>query len=202
MIQETDKFIELLKPNYDDAVKYCRALCSNRSLDDAEDVLQQSLLQAYEKFDTLIEHDKFRSWFFTIITRVFYTSIRQSFWKRFLPIENHAHAKEIPEIFNRMENIDKKTTLLNALSNLSTKERSAILLFEIAGFTIDEIKDIQNDNSPSTVKSRLSRARQKLKKYILEAENKFLGNHYSSKNNIEDIENETIKLAAEYKQGK
>ena len=47
-MDRNNRFLELLKPNYNDAAKYCRALCANWSADDAEDVLQQSLLQAME----------------------------------------------------------------------------------------------------------------------------------------------------------
>lgn len=202
MPRDTNRFIELLKPNYNDAVKYCRALCSKRSADDAEDVLQQSLLQALEKFDSLNDTDKFRSWLFTIITRVFYTSIKRYFWRRFIPLDK-GERTDIPEIYNRTENFDSKALINKALSKLSNKERSAILLFEIAGFSIEEIKNIQNEKSDSAIKSRLSRTRQKLKQIILEMESNHSGKlNRTSKNIIEDIENETIKLSAEYNRGK
>jgi len=202
MPRDTNRFIELLKPNYNDAVKYCRALCSKRSADDAEDVLQQSLLQALEKFDSLNYTDKFRSWLFTIITRVFYTSIKRYFWRRFIPLDK-GERTDIPEIYNRTENFDSKALINKALSKLSNKERSAILLFEIAGFSIEEIKNIQNEKSDSAIKSRLSRTRQKLKQIILEMESNHSGKlNRTSKNIIEDIENETIKLSAEYNKGK
>ncbi|MGA2669081.1 MAG: RNA polymerase sigma factor [Ignavibacteria bacterium] len=202
MPRDTNRFIELLKPNYNDAVKYCRALCSKRSADDAEDVLQQSLLQALEKFDSLNDTDKFRSWLFTIITRVFYTSIKRYFWRRFIPLDK-GERTDIPEIYNRTENFDSKALINKALSKLSNKERSAILLFEIAGFSIEEIKNIQNEKSDSAIKSRLSRTRQKLKQIILEMESNHSGKlNITSKNIIEDIENETIKLSAEYNKGK
>lgn len=203
MTLDTNKFIELLEPIYNDAARYCRALCSNRSPDDAEDVLQQSLLQALEKFDSLKNEEKFKSWLFTIITRVFYTSVRRNFWKRFLPLDSNKGFTEIPEIYNRLENIDSKSILRNALAKISTKERTAVLLFEIAGFSIEEIQLIQEEKSISAIKSRLSRARQKLKKSIIEAEYRSARNiNSNTTNEIEDIENETIKLSAQYKSGK
>ena len=199
----TNKFIELLEQNYNDAVKYCRALCSKRSVDDAEDVLQQSLLKALENFDSLNEHTKFRSWLFTIITREFYTFIKRSFWKRFLPMDNAEYHRDIPEIYSRIEIYDNKNIVNSALSKISPKERAAILLFEIAGFSIDEITVIQNEKSSSTIKSRLSRVRQKLKKYIMEAEHNTSRNiNTTINNNFEDLENETIKLTSQYRTGK
>lgn len=197
MCQDTNLFLELLKPQYNDALKYCKALCSKTSLDDAEDVLQQSLLKALENFDGLRDKDKFRSWFFKIITREFFNSVRKNFWKRFLPLDNSFTQIQMPEIFHRIEEEESKALLYKALSLISPKERSAILLFEVEGFSIEEIKQIQNEKSISAIKSRLSRARGKLKKYIKEAEK---NNSYSLNNSttfLGDINNETIKLITE-----
>lgn len=203
MAKETTEFTGLLKPNYNDALKYSRALCSTWSPDDAEDVLQQSLLLALENFDKLNDRTKFRSWFFKIITTTFYSSIRKHFWKKFLPLDSMDHLPHIPEVFDRSEQTESRLILNKALSKLSAKERAAILLFEIAEFSIEEITSIQKDKSISAVKSRLSRARAKLKKYILNEEEHYsrhgsagIDNHEGS-NYTEDLELETIKLIPE-----
>lgn len=203
MPRETTDFTGLLKPHYNDALKYCRALCSSWSPDDAEDVLQQSLLLALENFDKLSDRSKFRSWFFKIITTTFYSSIRKHFWKKFLPLDSMDALPPIPEVYDRSEQTESRMMLNKALSKLSAKERAAILLFEIADFSIEEITSIQKENSISAVKSRLSRARAKLKKHILKEEN-----HSSRVRSIEridpdgetysgDLEHETIKLIPE-----
>lgn len=197
MCKDTNRFLSLLKPCYSDALKYCRALCVKRSQDDAEDVLQQSLLKALENFDSLNEKSKFRSWFFTIITREFYNSVRNDFWKKFLPSDSLSSVAEIPEIFSRNENDEKKLTLNNALSKISYKERSALLLFELGGFDLEEIKEIQNERSLSAVKSRLSRAREKLRKIIEDEELNISNSKNKSSIITGDINNETIRIIAE-----
>ena len=197
MCQDTNQFLDLLKPCYSDALKYCKALCAKRSPDDAEDVLQQSLLKALENFDALKDKPKFRSWFFTIITREFFNSVRRDFWKKFLPINNAPSVQDIPEIFNRIENNEMKLILNNALSKISVKERSAILLFEIGGFSMEEIREIQNEKSISSVKSRLSRARGKLKKIIEDEEKNISNSKNKSSIILGDLNNETIKLITE-----
>lgn len=206
MCRDTNKFLELLKPEYNDAVLYCRALCASWSPDDAEDVLQQALLKALENFDSLNDLSKYRSWFFKIITRVFYSSVRKHFWKKFVPIDDIK--TEIPEIYPREEFNETRTILDKVLSRLPAKERSAILLFEVAGFSAEEIRTIHNENSLSAVKSRLSRARKKLKRYIIELESKNVSGTYDnspkkhfagSETSGGDLENETIKLVAELK---
>jgi len=204
MCRDTNQFLELLKPEYKDAVNYCRALCAGWSPDDAEDVLQQALLNGLEGFDSLNDTGKFRSWFFKIITRTFYSSVRRHFWKKFIPMDKIQ--SDIPEIYPRSELNEDRLIISSALSRLNSKERTAILLYEIAGFSIEEIRQIQNEKSASAVKSRLSRTRKKLRRYsekpekanTAESRNKqsripLNGSEYSGG----DIENETIKLAAQ-----
>jgi RNA polymerase sigma-70 factor (ECF subfamily) len=155
------------------------------------------LLKALENFDKLNEKLKFRSWLFTIITREFYDSIRKDFWKKFLPVDNTPSLQDIPEIFNRVENNENKMILESALSKISAKERSALLLFEIGGFSMEEIKEIQSEKSISAIKSRLSRAREKLRKLIVDEENNISNSKYKSSIIIGDLNNETIKLITE-----
>lgn len=197
MCRGTNQFLELLKPNYNDAVKYCRALCSRWSADEAEDVLQQALLQAMEAFDSLKDESKFRSWFFKIITRAFYSAIRKHFWKKFVPFDAQSEIPEMPEIYSRIEQNENKLLLNKALAKLTSKERTALLLYEIAGFSVEEIMNIQGEKSLSTIKSRLSRARKKMKDILLNMNfNGYTGlNNHS--NFLGEFENETIKLAAE-----
>jgi RNA polymerase sigma-70 factor (ECF subfamily) len=197
MCRGTNQFLELLKPNYNDAVKYCKALCARWSADDAEDVLQQALLQAMEGFDSLKDDSKFRSWFFKIITRAFYTAIRKHFWKRFVPIEGQTETPELPEIYGRIEQNENRILLNKALAKLSAKERAAILLYEISGFSIEEVMNIQGEKSLSTVKSRLSRARKKMKIFLEKMDIKRSGDINNQSNYLGDFENETIKLVAE-----
>lgn len=203
MSRDSSHFLELLKPDYNDALKYCRALCAGWSADDARDVLQQSLLKGLESFGFLKDEDKFRSWFFKIITREFYNSVRKHFWKRFLPLETNSYVSEMPDVFNMIENNEKKLLLSKALSKLSVKERSAVLLYEIGDFSIEEIMNVQNENSLSAVKSRLSRARKKLKNIIERLErNKTVNFNKKNLTLIGDLEHETIRIIAESESGR
>ena len=99
-------------------------------------------------------------------------------------------------MYDRAENNERKQLLYDALSKLSSKERSAVLLFEISGFSVEEIRVIQNERSLSAVKSRLSRARKKLRTSISELENNHSLPNYK-KNFTGDLEHETLKVIAE-----
>jgi RNA polymerase sigma-70 factor (ECF subfamily) len=194
MSRDSQKFLELLKPVYSDVVKFCKYLCRDISADDAKDVLQHSMLKAYENFGSLKDETKFKSWIFTIVSRETKNFYRNNFWKKFLPLEFNEKEHDIPVDLNFDGDIDNKNVLSVALNKLSVKERSSILLFEVAGFSIEEIKDIQNESSISAVKSRLSRARQKMKKTIEGIQS---NKSVSTNINSGEIENETIKLISE-----
>ncbi len=200
MYRDTDLFLEHLRPHYNDAVKYCRALTFRISIEDAEDLFQQSVLKGLENFPKLKEKEKFKSWLFKIITNEFINQTRKAFWKRFIPIDENTNHSRMPEIFHEIEQTEKNNILYHALGMLNSKERACILLFELADFSIEEIKKIQNEKSLSAVKSRLSRARGKLKEQIikLEASQEIRYKKISSQN-LGDLENETLKLISEFK---
>lgn len=187
----SSRFFEVFSIYYNDAVKYSRTLTSRFSRDDANDVLQQSLLQAIEKFDDLEDISKFKPWLFKIITNVFYNSVKRNFWKRFLPLENEV--VDIPDIPDDTEENDKRDLLYESLKILKEKEKTALLLFELGGFSIEEISDIQGERSLSAVKSRLSRARKKLKNKIEKLEKNKFSKNKNSKTLNGDLENETIR---------
>ncbi len=140
--------------------------------------------------------EKFKAWLFQIITRTFYSAIRQSFWKRFVSLNHKFEEDRIPPVYHHQDNHEDRLLLYDALSSLPAKQRAAILLFELGGFSIEEIVTIQRAKSASAVKSRLSRARHKLKIYIMQEEGP---EHVKSKNQTitGDLDHETYKMATE-----
>ena len=157
-------FEDALRPHYDDALRYCISLAAKTRKAEAEDLLQDALLKAILKYDQLKEASGFRPWFFQIITRTYFSQRRLKTWKRLFSIEEHM--VQIPEVFNVFEMTEKRQLLMKALAQLKPRQRSAFLLFELSGFSLEEIQLIQGDRSKSAVKSRLSRARKKLKTII------------------------------------
>ena len=169
MRRTTDDLVALLEPHYNSALQYCRALYGNSK--DAEDGLQDSIVSAIQHFKSLRDDSKFKSWFFTIITRTFYKSKRKQVGlkKLFIPLqESHG---QFPEVYHENILAEREKTMLAALDELSEKERTAILLFEIGGFSLEEIQKLQKEKSISAVKSRLSRTRMKLRNIINQMEN-------------------------------
>ena len=191
-----DSFIEALRPHYTDALRYCRLLCAGWDAAEAEDVLQQTLLQALEHYEDLREPSKFKPWLFQILFRAYLKAKRKRFWNRFIPLDLAAEAPRLPAVYDRPERNEDKMLLWDALSVLSPKERAAFLLFEVAGFSIEEIRQMQQENSPSTIKMRLSRARKKLRAHLQQsALYPTAAQRPSSMTG--DIEHETLKIISE-----
>ncbi len=120
-------------------------------------------MEAYIHFDDLLEVEKFKAWLYRIMTRTAYRAKKRHFWSRMVSIHQDDMTERLPPVYTADENREESDRLYAALSELSVKERSALLLFEIGGFSIKEIALIQDERSLSSVKSRLSRARSRLK---------------------------------------
>lgn len=202
MSRDTAEFLKLLKPYYNPALKYCRALSKKAGSDGAQDLIQHSLLKAIEKFDDLKDDRKFKFWFFSIITNEYYSTIRRKFLIKFISLDNENEIPSMPKLYGDNGTGELSEILIIALSKLKPKEKSAILLHELAGFTIEEIMNIQQEKSTSCIKLRLSRSREKLRKYILKLET---GRHFKSQTEIPSgggLTNETIRLVSEVESGK
>src|SRR5262245_50789936 len=114
MHRNSEDFIALLKPVYDDALNYCIALARNEA--DAKDLLQDSLLTALENFVKLKDETKFKSWLFTILTRKYYAMYRKSlFQTKFLKSSSFEMA-EIPQVFEKEITEPNQKALLDSLN--------------------------------------------------------------------------------------
>lgn len=169
MNRSAEDFIMLLKPVYTNALQYCIALTKNET--EAKDLLQESLLKGIQGFKSLRDQTKFKSWFFKIITREFYALHQRSVIRKDLLHELKPETTEFPNVFRNEISDPKQQALLHALKMLNEKERAAIVLFEVGGFSLEEIRMIQGENSLSAIKSRLSRVRARLKELILHLQN-------------------------------
>jgi len=164
MQRSSEDFIVLLKPVYSNAINYCIGL--TRDEVEAKDLLQDSLLKALENFAALRDEKKFRSWLFTILTRQYYALYQKSLVKKNFLDRPHFETAEFPQIFEKETHGLNEKALLEALSQITEKERVAVLLFEVGDFSMEEIRMIQGEKNISAIKSRISRTRTKLKELI------------------------------------
>jgi RNA polymerase sigma-70 factor (ECF subfamily) len=190
--RDSNNFLALLKPEYNNAINYCIGLCKKGKINEAEDIFQESLLKALENFENLSEESKFKSWLFTIITNTYISFYRKRFIRKFINLDEYDDIEKIHGLIPGMPQDEIYDEIYFALSALKEKEKIAFLLFEIGGFSIEEIRIIQKEKSSSAVKSRLSRTRNKLRNFIGKIESKNRNN--LPEKNITDIEMETVKI--------
>jgi RNA polymerase sigma-70 factor (ECF subfamily) len=163
--EKQDKFLELLESINDQLYLYARALENCR--EDAEDLVNDTILATYENFENLNDYSGFKGYVFKTARSKFRQKYRRS-W---------LFGKSDELKANNMVSNDFKPDLpieidilYKALDKLPDKQKEAVVLFEISGFSLDEIKDNQG-GTLSSVKSRVKRGREKLTELLVHRDN-------------------------------
>ncbi len=131
--------------------------CGDTSL--ADDIAQESLVKAYLSCNGLKDPDKFNSWLYRIGYNTFLNNRRSQ--RVTEPIENSysAAAQE------RSDEAFRYQSLYIALANINESERSAILLYYMEGYSVQEIAKIQ-DVTADVIRQHLSRGRSHLRQFL------------------------------------
>jgi RNA polymerase sigma-70 factor (ECF subfamily) len=154
----------LLDPVHARAVLTARRL--TRSAADGDDLLHEAVLRAFEKLHTLRDASRFGSWFYAILLSRHRSRARRWFWRRMLPWDEAFASREEPvgeDGGERDEDAWRARRLSRALAGLPAEQREAVVLFEIDGFSIEDVAAMQDASVPA-VKSRLVRGRERLRR--------------------------------------
>ncbi len=155
-LTKQEKFLQLFEPNHDRFERFCRARVYGNM--DYQDLMHDTLLVAFEKFESLKSETAFLSFLFGISVRLLANYNKK---KKEVGLNQEDKSLLIPD---RNANTAKDAEvhfLHQALAQLNDDQRESIILFELSGFSIKEIAEIQ-DASVSAVKQRLKRGREKL----------------------------------------
>lgn len=159
------RLLKLMGPFHDQAAVTARRL--SRNPDDGDDLFQEALLRAFEKLSTLRDEARFRPWFYAVLLSVHRNRSRRRFWRRFLSLDSEqARGFDPPGVDARDLNEERHGAerASRALASLPSVQREAVVLFELDGYSIEEIADLQ-DVTISAVKSRLARGRERLRRH-------------------------------------
>lgn len=165
------QFKELIYPHI--KFLYNMALRYSGNTYDAEDMVQESLSIAFTNFHQLRDDTKCKSWLFTILRNVYLKELRASNRKQTFETderENYiSHLETAAASLNTAQMLAKKveeSQIQEIVKNLPEKYKTPILLFYMEDMSYQEISEYLQV-PVGTVMSRLSRAKDMLKKVML-----------------------------------
>lgn len=149
----TNAFLTKAMDDFGDTV-YGLALCRLGARADAEDVFQEVFLRLLCDETDFTDEEHLKSWLLRVtISRC--TDLRRSAWfRRTIPME------AIPETAAPIHR--SYDALWQAVGALPSQLREAVYLYYAEGYRTDEIAQLLDCN-PATVRTRLHRARKRLK---------------------------------------
>lgn len=146
--------------------------------DDINDLSQEVFIRIFRGIHSLKSPHAFKSWLNQIVINIFYdelkkrpkrsktVSIDQVFEME--DMESSYHAEIVDKAYlpdELFSNSELKAVLQNAITELPERSRTVIVLRELQGLQYEEIADLL-ECAVGTIKSRLSRAREKLQELI------------------------------------
>ena len=151
-------FIKCVESSQESLRRFLTSLC-NGNVALAEDIAQEAYIKAFLSIDSLAANDSFRPWVMKIAYNSYLNYIRKNY--------PEVGVEDIKENESDMHADDsfRYENLYQALSALPLRQRSALTLFYLEGYSTHEISVIL-EISEENVRQTLSRGRNKLKNLI------------------------------------
>ena len=138
------------------------AVSLSQNSDKADDLVQETLVKAWDKHESFQPGTNLKAWLFTILRNEFYSQMR----KRGREVQDSdgimtARLAVHPAQHGMLDLEDFR----GALEQLPEDQREAIILIGASGFSYEEAAEICNC-AVGTIKSRVSRARNRLQEIL------------------------------------
>lgn len=153
-----ESFGELYACIWKDLYRFCCYYLGSKN--DAEDVVQDTVIEAYKSLPSLKNEASFRGWIFAIATRQCSRQIKK--------IKQSRLAVDVDDLFDLHDDTEigrdteQSVLIFNAISELKDDARSIVLLSVIEGYSGHEIARILN-RPESTCRSILFRSLKKMR---------------------------------------
>jgi len=157
-------FTELIEENKLKFYKTAKIILKND--DDCYDALQEALISIYNNFDQLKNKEFFSTWATRIVINKCYDLLRKN-KKNIVSFEENYESEIQSSEFDNYD-IDLYG-IKKAMNNLSEGLKLIVMLYYYDDYSIKEISNIINIPE-GTVKSRLSKAREIIKKELMKEE--------------------------------
>lgn len=178
-LQGIEEGFEKLVAKYQDKV-YTLCYRYSGNDEDANDLAQEAFIKAYRSLGTFKGSSRFGTWLYRVTTNVCLDELRrrkrqfqtQSLDQPVAGIDSDMKpivlddAVSVDELYMQKEQAEYIQFLLN---QLKPEHRMVLLLKDIMGFSYDEIAQMLNVSN-GTIKSRLSRARELMRRKLLDRE--------------------------------
>ena len=165
-------FEKLVRPHFDRLHRLAWRLTGQKA--EAEDLFQELLIKAYGKLDDLVQIDEPGSWLSRVMYNLFIDERRRYARRRMHTVEEGEMTGDglagLPGTENPEwdhERLERMQKLDSALSQLSDDHRVIVLLHDTEGYKLTEIQELMGV-PVGTVKSRLHRARARLREILTE----------------------------------
>ncbi len=141
--------------------------------EDAEEILQETFLQAHRKLHTLSDPSRFKGWLYRIASNLALMRLRKRGYKLEVLTEEplvpkgHMPRKWSIDPEARIEEEELQRVLVEALERLDPIYRVAFWMKDVEGLTNQEVADALGLSLPAT-KSRVLRARLRLRDLLSE----------------------------------
>lgn len=157
---DKEAYVKLIDSIKSDLYRVAQARLTN--IDDVNDAIHETILKSFKNLNRLKTTSYFKTWIIKILINEcnnIYKSNNKQFW-----IFNKLSDSKTNHITkNTLQDIEDNFDFELLLKNLNYDERIVVILYFNNRFSTYEIADILNI-SANTVKSRLTRAKEKIKK--------------------------------------
>jgi RNA polymerase sigma-70 factor (ECF subfamily) len=133
-----------------------------QNADRADDLVQETLVKAWDKQDSFQPGTNLKAWLFTILRNEFYSQMRKR--GREVQDSDGIMTQKLAVHPGQMGVLDL-ADFRQALATLPSDQREAIILIGASGFSYEEAAEIC-DCAVGTIKSRVSRARTRLQQVL------------------------------------
>ncbi len=147
-----EAFFKLIEDNKVSLYKAAKAILNND--DDIADAIQETVIAAYKNIKSLKNDAYFKTWLTKILINKCKDIIAKN--KDVIALDDYLEEGYTQEFLSKFE-------IEDMLTNLSKEQKLVISLYYISQFNTREISEILKE-SEGTIKSRLSRARNKIRK--------------------------------------
>ncbi|MBU0581033.1 MAG: sigma-70 family RNA polymerase sigma factor [Candidatus Margulisbacteria bacterium] len=145
---------------------YNIALQLSGNRDQAQDITQEALVKAFKAIKKFRGGASFTTWLYRIVHNTFLDELKKNYQKydaQHVSLDHDHRLTEEKVVADVAEIQMLKNDIHQALAKLPMKLKSVLVMYELQGFSYEEISLIQKDNL-NTIKSRIVKARKLLAK--------------------------------------